>query len=188
MKCPDFEKLIALDLEGDLPERKGKAVAEHLKGCKPCEEFTEKLKASQTLLKTLAQESVDDGELQQVRQNLLNSLPNEEERQGLSGWRYALGAGVTAVMLLVAITLWRPSNHRVADVTGATPKQTATEAGEQQTPTLAPRPSVRATKGKSILRRRKYFSSSLTASERPQQLTIKLVTDDPNVVIYWLVD
>ena len=188
MKCPDFEKLIALDLGGDLPERKSKAVAEHLKACRPCQEFTEKLKESQALLKILGQESVDDGVLQDVRQNVLKSLPTEEKRQGFSAWRYVLGAGVTAVVFLVAITLWRPSNDRVADVAGAMPKQAATKAVEQQTPTLAPRSSVRATKRKPVVRRRKYFSSSLTASERPQQLTIKLVTDNPNVVIYWLVD
>lgn len=187
MKCPDFEKLIALDLEGDLPERKSKIVAEHLKACRPCREFKEKLKASQTLVKSLAQESVDDGVLQEVRQRVLKSLPTRE-RQGFSGWRYALGAGVTAVMVLAAIALWRPSNDRVADLTRATPKQTATEPVEQQTPTLASRSPVGAMKGKSILRSRKYLSSSLTASERPQQLTIKLVTDDSNVVIYWLVD
>lgn len=188
MKCLNFEKLIALDLEGDLPERKSKAVAEHLKACRSCQEFTEKLKASQTLLKSLAQESVDDGVLQEVRQTVLKSLPAGEVRHGLSGWRYALGAAVAAVMVLAAITPWHPWNGRSADVTRATPKQTATEGGRQQTPTLAPRSSVRATKGKSVLRRRKYVSSSLTASERPQQLTIKLVTDDSNVVIYWLVD
>lgn len=188
MKCPDFEKLIALDLEGDLPQRKGKAVAEHLKGCRPCQEFTEKLKESQTLLKSLAQESVDDGVLQELRQSVLKGLPTKEERQRFPVWRYALGAGVTAIMVLAAITLWHPSNDRVADVSRAIPNQTATEAVEQQTLTLAPRSSVRARKGKSNLHRRKYFNSSLTASERPQQLTIKLVTDDPNVVIYWLVD
>ncbi|HVH69792.1 MAG TPA: zf-HC2 domain-containing protein [Candidatus Dormibacteraeota bacterium] len=188
MKCLDFEKLIALDLEGDLPERKGKAVAEHLKVCRRCQEFTEKLKASQTLLKSLAQESVDDGVLQEVRQSVFKSLPTEKERQGFRGWRYALGAGVTAVMVLAAITLWRPWNGRSPDVTRTTPKQTATEAVGQQTPTLAPRSSVRATKGKSVLRRRKYFNSLLTASKGRQQLAIKLVTDDPNVVIYWLVD
>lgn len=188
MKCPDFEKLIALDLEGDLPERKSKAVAEHLKVCRLCQEFTEKLTTSQTLLKSLAQESVDDGVLQEVRQRVLSGLPTEEQRHGFRGWRYALGAGVTAVLVLAAVTLWRPSNNPVADVTRASPKQTATEAVGQQTATLVPRPSIRATKGKSVLRRRRYFSSSLTASERPQQLTIKLVTDDSNVVIYWLVD
>jgi len=188
MKCPDFEKLIALDLERDLPERKGKAVAEHLKACRPCQEFLEKVKATQTLLKSLAQESVDDGVLQEVRQSVLKRLPAEEERQGFPVWRYALGAGVTAVMVLAAITLWRPSNDRVRDVTRAAPNQTATEAGRQQSPTLTLRSSVRATKRRSALHRRRYFNSSLTASERRQQLTIKVVTDDPNVVIYWLVD
>lgn len=187
MKCPDFEKLIALDLEGDLPERKGKALAEHVKACRPCQEFVEKLKASQTLLKSLAQESVDDAVLQEVHEGVLKCLPTGDERQGFPVWRYALGVGLTAVVVLAAITLLRPSRDRVADVTHATLNQPATEVGGQQPPTLAPRSSVRATRDKS-LSRRKHFSSSLTASERPQQLTIKLVTDDSNVVIYWLVD
>ena len=188
MKCPDFEKLIALDLEGDLKQRKGRAVAEHLKTCGPCHEFAEDLKASQALLKSLAQESVDDMAFEEVRQRILSGLPSEKQRQGFSVGRYVLGAAVTAIVVLAAIALRRPSNQRVADITHATADQSATEAVAQQPPTLAPRSSVRATSGKSPLRRRKHLNSSLTASERPQQLTIKLVTDDPNVVIYWLVD
>lgn len=188
MKCLDFEKLIALDLEGDLTQRKGRAVAEHVKACGPCHEFVEDLKASQALLKSLAQESVDDMAFEEVRQRILSSLPTEEQRQGFSVWRYALAAAVTAVMVLAAIALRRPSNERVADITHATADQSATEAVAQQPRAVVPRSSVRGTNGKSPLRRRKHLHSSLTASERPQQLTIKLVTDDPNVVIYWLVD
>jgi anti-sigma factor RsiW len=190
MNCKGLEKLIALYVEGDLPEAKGRAVAEHLKICGHCQKFAEKLKASQALLKSLAEESVDDGVLQELRGRVLKGLGTEAERQWFPLWRYALGAGLTALVVLAAITIRRPSKDRVVRVPRVTSQPLATEAAGQA-PTLARSSSARAAKGKRVVHRREHFRGSLTASTKQlesQQLTVKLVTDDPNVVIYWLVD
>ncbi len=195
MNCAGFEKLIALHVEGDLPERKGRAVVEHLKICQHCQEFAEKLKASQALLKSLAQESVDDAVLEELRERIVNRLGTTTERQRFPVWRYAVGAGLTALVVLAAITIRHPSKDRVAEVRRVTSQQLATEA-VGQAPTLARSSSVRATKGKRAVHRREHFQGSLRAGTKQQQskqqqsvqLTVKLVTDDPNVVVYWLVE
>ncbi len=190
MNCAGFEKLIALHVEGDLPERKGRAIAEHLKICEHCQEFAEKLKASQALLKSLAEESVDDAVLEELRERIVNRLGTATERLWFPVWRYAVGAGLTALVLLAAITIRHPSKDRVADVPRVPSQQLATEAAGQA-PTLARSSSARAMKGKRAVHRREHFQGSLKASTKPQQsvqLTVKLVTDDPNVVVYWLID
>jgi anti-sigma factor RsiW len=190
MNCLDFEKFIALHVEGDLPERKGRAVAEHLKICEHCQEFAERLKASQGMLKSLAEESVDDAVLQELRGRVLNGLVTETERQRFPLWRYALGAGLAVLVILAATTIRHPSKDRFAQVSRVTSQPPATVAmGE--TPALARSSSIRVAKDKGVAGRRARFRGSLPAGAKPQpsvQLMVKLVTDNPNVVVYWLVD
>jgi anti-sigma factor RsiW len=190
MNCLDFEKLIALHVEGDLPERKGRAVAEHLKICEHCQEFAERLKASQGLLKSLAEESVDDAVLQELRGRVLSGLGTETERQRFPLWRYAVGAALAVLVVLAAITIRHPSKDRLAEVPRVTSPPSATLA-RGETPALARSSSLRVAKGKGVVRRRAHFRGSLPEGAKPQpsvQLTVKLVTDDPNVVVYWVVD
>jgi anti-sigma factor RsiW len=190
MNCAGFEKLIALHVEGDLPKRKGRAVAEHLKICEPCREFAEKLKASQALLKSLSQESVDDAVLEELRERILNRLGTATERQRFPVWRYAVGAALIVLVVLAAITVRRPSKNRVAEIPRVTSQPLATVA-VGQAPALPRSSFARAAKGKRAVHRREYFQAPLTASAKPRQsaqLTVKLVTDNPNVVIYWLTD
>jgi anti-sigma factor RsiW len=197
MNCTDFEKLIALHVESDLPERKGAAVAEHLNACRNCQEFAERLKASQAMLKSLAQESVDEAALQQLHRRVLNGLEAEVQSPPPSLWRYALGAGLVAAMVFTAIMLWHPIHPSVRK--GSTqapaaspllPKESATKDTIQASNPVH-RDLVRTAKVKRALPRRAHSQNSLTASVKSQQpapLMVKLVTDDPNVVIYWLVD
>jgi anti-sigma factor RsiW len=190
MSCLDFEKLIALDVEGDLPERKAAKLGKHLKACRNCQEFAEKLQASQALLKSLAQESPDMAVLQEVRQRVLDGIASGAEPHRFPAWRFALGAGLAAIAIFAAATLWRPRGHGVSESLGEISKQSPAEA-VRPAPTASEHPRVRTEKAKHVLRQRKQSQGSLSASvklRQGEQLTVKLVTDDPNVVIYWLVD
>jgi anti-sigma factor RsiW len=190
MSCLDFEKLIALDAEGDLPERKAGKLVKHLKACRNCREFAGKLQASQAMLKSLAQEPVDETVLWQVRQRVLRGIAAELEPHRFPAWRFALGAVLVATVILAAVTLWRPRGQGVSKSIRETPMQSPLAAVR---PALTAPEHPRTGTGRAIhvLRRRKESQGSLTASLKPvqvAQLTVKLVTDDPNVVIYWLVD
>jgi len=190
MSCLDFEKLIALDVEGDLPERKAAKLAEHLKACGNCREFAEKLQASQALLKSLAQEPVDEAVLREVRQRVLRGIAAESEPHRFPAWRFALGAVLVATVIFAAVTLWPPKGQRVPEGIREVSKQTPKEM--LRPASTAPESSrARTEKVKHALRLRRQSQGSLTASSKPPQaaqLTVKLVTDNPNVVIYWLVD
>jgi anti-sigma factor RsiW len=186
----DFEKLIALDVEGDLPERKAAKLGEHLKACRNCREFAEKLQASQALLKSLAQEPVEDAVLREVRQRVLDEIATEVEPDRFPAWRFALGAALVASVILAAITLWRLRGHGVSESTREVSKQPRM-AAVRPAANSSEYARVRTEKVKHVLRQRKRSQAPLIASVKPpqsEQLTVKLVTDDPNVVIYWLVD
>jgi len=189
MTCADFEKLIALDIEGDLPQRKAARLGEHLETCLTCQEFREKLQASQALLKSLAQEAADEAALREVRQRVLDEIPSEAAPHRFPAWRFALAAALLAAAIFAAVTLWRPRGHGVSKSIETT-RQAAPEAG-RPAPTASEYAQARTENAKHVLRQRKPLGGSLAASVKPpqaEQLTVKLVTDDPNVVIYWLVD
>jgi anti-sigma factor RsiW len=190
MSCLDFEKLIALDIEGDLPERKAAKLVEHMKACGNCREFAGKLQASQALLKGLAQEPLDEAVLREVRQRVLRGIATQTQPHRFPAWRFALGAVLVAIVIFAAVTLWRPRGHGVSKSIRETPMQSPM-AAVRPAPTAPEHPRAGTGRAIHVLRRRKEPRGSLTASFKPAQaaqLTVKLVTDDPNVVIYWLVD
>jgi len=224
MNWPDFERLIALDVEGDLPEPQGRAVAEHLRACNSCQQFAESLKISQALLKELGQEPLDEPMVQEVRRRVRNGLASAMPQRVFPGWRLAWGAGLIAALVLAVLTLRHHSREEATQV-----------VAEKSTPASAPLPSaskiengdskIGARSAKSVPAARhssinpregmrpasilpapsvagtlkrpraappgEFSSGSLRASAEAQHLqplTVKLITDNPNVVIYWLVD
>lgn len=223
--CAGFERLIALDVEGDLPGPKSRAVAEHLLACHSCQQFAERLKISQALLKELGQEPVDEPLLQEVRRRVRNRLASETQPRGFPVWRFALGAGLVAALILAVLTLRHHSPETVTQIVAKAPtpanaalpshaskgetrnskivarstkparaaRDLAANTRERVRSTvISPAPSVAGTlKSAQVLPARMFSSGSLSASadaHHPQPLTIKLLTDNPNVVIYWLVD
>jgi hypothetical protein len=225
MICADFERLIALDVEGDLPQSKGRVVAEHLLACPSCRQFAERLKFSQTLLKELGREPVGEPMLTEVRSRVRVELARETQPQGFPWWYLALGAGLVATLIFAVPVPRRHSpgvNTRVAaeqttPANGGIPMRASND--EMIIPKIAVRPAKsspaavglrhaarRASKENPIsptsslpgtpktaqgVPSSKYSRGSLRASangRHPQSLTIKLLTDNPNVVIYWLID
>jgi anti-sigma factor RsiW len=225
MNCLDFEGLIALDVEGDLPEPQGRAVAEHLRACHSCGQFAESLKVSQALLKELGQEPLDEQMLQEVRRRVRIGLANERQPQGFPAWRWAWGVGLVAALTFAALILHYHSRRTVTPVVAvrsapanAAPPSAARKdekrnskfetrstesaqaaghssirAGEgvRLASTLPAPPLVHATKGAQHMPSGKFSSGPLRVSagtQHLQPLTVKLITDNPHVVIYWLVD
>lgn len=225
MNCPDFERLIALDVEGDLPEPKGRAAAEHLRACPSCRQFAESLKISQALLKELGQEPVDEPMVQEVRRRVRDGLASATQLPVFPVWRLAMGAGLMAALILAVLAMRHHSREEATQVVAeksapaSSPMHSAAsknetresriEAGSAKSvpaarhsgnnpwggmrPTsILPAPSVAGTlKSPRAVPPGEFSSASMRASaeaQRLQPLTVKLITDNPNVVIYWLVD
>lgn len=190
MNCTDFEKLFALDVEGDLPGPQLGKLREHLQACTRCHEFVQELNASQALLRGLAEEAVDEDALEEIRRRVRIGLAAEAERPAFLAWRWALGTGMVAALILGGLIL-RPLIRKPVPQAKATRRAPATVATAETASTL-PSPLLPQT-GKRISARQHELSSpaSLRIGARAQHaesLTIKLLTDNPNLVIYWLVD
>jgi hypothetical protein len=189
MTCQDFEKLIALDVESDLPKQNAGGLAEHLRTCPHCREFERKLQASQALLKELGQEAPDEAALREVRRGILSRLPSEAGPKAYPVWQFALGAGLVTLLIFAAIIFMRPPRTPVKRTMARVQTPMATEA-TRRTPAPPPPSPARHPKKVRAVTARKSSASALRASAKrqPEPLMVKLFTDNPNVVIYWQID
>jgi hypothetical protein len=170
MNCQAFEPLIALYVEGDLPVGDTPLLEEHVAVCDDCRELLQDLRGSQAVVKELATEAVDGALLTAVRAGVMARI---DDRRRLV-WPWV--AAATAALALLALFLTpsrRPAPEPHPAVIAQAPPKVEAAVGGAGPPARSRRP-----------RRR-----SVTA--RPpaqQQLVVKMFTDDPDIVIIWLVD
>ena len=175
MSCAKFEPLVALYIENDLAEAEVRAVESHLAGCDGCRKFAAKMRESQAALKALRTEFVDDAVLLQVRTEVLSAASH---RHRVVAWpRYAIAAGL--VLALLAGWMVR--------------RQTAnTLVGVQSVHAILPapltQPVVRPHQPKVLVARVRRRPRQKAPRFKSEPLVVKMITDDPQVVIYWLVD
>ena len=170
MTCAKFEPLIALYVESDLAEREQRLVEAHLKTCAVCREFAADICDSQTALKELRMDFVEESALHEVRAEVLNQL--SIPRKTVAWSKYAIAA-----MLFVGLWagwLWRtrpaatPDLQPVAALIAPPPQA------------MAPPPQRPRTR---VVRHRRPPAPTFQS----EPLVVKMITDDPQVVIYWLV-
>ncbi|MGD0360930.1 MAG: zf-HC2 domain-containing protein [Bryobacteraceae bacterium] len=172
MSCPKFETEVALYAGGDLPEGRIVPVKAHLAECADCRALAEELRG---LMGELRDEPFEEAMLAQVRHNVLAQLWGKPAARsgvvGRFGWKLALAAAA----ILAVVLLW-PRPHAVRP-------RMARVAPAQATP-IAPAPSARIVPVHHRVRRRRRAP----AAQPGPPLLVQFVTDDPNIVIYWLVD
>ena len=169
MNCAKRTIDIALYAGGDLPaNRLGRTIA-HLEACAECRALLDDLRAGQTLLSELEDEPLEDVMAAHVRQRVLAQLAVSETVASRRYWAWALAG---AVLLAAILTLpWRME------------KQAPLARVENAPPKVAEAPPAVAKAQRPVARRHHR------AKPRPgEPLLVQLVTDDPNIVIYWLVD
>jgi len=201
MNCRGWNSHIALYVEGDLERDLVRDLEKHLAGCDECRGFAEDLRQSQVSVRELRAEIVDNASMNRVRDNVLSQVRVIQERRtwldrvgmflwsGLR-WRYAvLGS---AALILVTFMAWRLSIKRVSTVPA--PPQIAlsvpvpapvTQAPAAQKPAAA----VTRTVARSPKRLKAAEPVDVTLEKpNPPDTVVQLITDDPNVVIYWLIE
>jgi len=171
MNCQAFEPLIALYVEGDLPAGETPLVEGHVAICSDCRELLQDLRASQAVVKELGGEAVDGALLTAVRAGVMAAIGNR--RRLLWPWVAAATAALALLALFLAPSR-RPAPEPPRVATAQAPPRV--EAAVSQAPAPARRPR---------LRRR---AAAVKAPAPQQQLVVKMLTDDPDIVIIWLVD
>jgi predicted anti-sigma-YlaC factor YlaD len=190
MNCKHSENELALYVEGDLPEAKAKEVDGHLLACRNCRQVVDELTRSQSLFKSIRQETVGTAELADLRMRVMERVAVQKPKPFWGRWVYAL-AGATFVVVLIAGVLTR-EGHRGE-----------TSVSVVKTVPLPPPPSAQAVVPRAeeeshdlvkvnARRRRRPEAIQIKVSPEPTEqlkpMMVKLQTDDPNIVIYWLFD
>jgi hypothetical protein len=209
MKCSRWHQLIALDVGGELRGSPARRVKRHLDNCPACRELAEALKNDLEVLAGLESDELNGTVLGSVRGEVMAEV---EKRSAspiaafLSGHnRVAMAAAVVAV-LAVLMVMWPgtgPDAPRIVEETVRKPTAAAeipTEGGpeepdsltrtipdsaEQQHPDLEREP-------RTLVARATPPSAGNPPVDSPsafvEPMTMKILTDDPDVVIYWIVD
>lgn len=171
MSCAKFEPLIALYVESDLAESEQRVVEAHLETCHGCREFAAEIRESQTALKELRMDFVEESALQDVRTEVLCRLSTPPRA---AAWpRYAIAA-----MLLAG--LWAGWLWRTRTAAPEVKPRVAVIVPPELLAAPARPPHVRTVRVSTRRRRRAPAFQS-------EPLVVKMITDDPQVVIYWLV-
>ena len=180
MNCRDWEERIVLHAGGDLPSAEAAEVERHLRECAGCQVLASGLKQSLALLKEVHDQPLPAAHFSAVRARVVAELEPERRRGALwarrRAWSFGLAAAV--VVLLAGMALWPGRTpERPAPVVAANHPLVIADPEE---PPAVPRPHGRVA--------RRVVPSTVPDTPDPEPLMVKLQTDDPNVVIYWIAD
>jgi hypothetical protein len=197
MNCTHSENELALYVEGDVAPDKASEVDVHLVSCAICRGLVDELGETQSVFKSMKQEAVSPKALAQLRTRVLGEVAARNLRPGWGHWVYAL-AGLGIVMAVAAGVVLRYSHHEATiqhvAVPHSPPLQGGVAAPKTQTGWLSSENHVPNNPGASRHPSLKRRGMGVTQpqpeklAEPPKEIMVKLLTDDPNVVIYWLVD
>ena len=175
MNCSDWEERVALHAGGDLPPAEAAEVERHLRECAACQVLASGFEQSLALLREAHNEPLAPAHFSAVRARVVAEL--EQKRRPLWAWAWSLGLAAALVALLVMLALrpGRAPEHRAPVVAVNHPPVVVAHE-----PAVAPPPHPRVA--------RRAARPIVPDAPDPEPLIVKLQTDDPNVVIYWIAD
>ena len=183
MNCSDWEERIALHAGGDLPPAEAMEVERHLRECAGCQVLASGLKQSLALLKEAHDEPLAAAHFSAMRARVVAELEQKRRRGALRArrwaWSFGLAAAVAALLVMLVLRPGRTPEHRAPVVAVNHPPVVAVRE-----PVVPPPPH------RGVARRvaRRVVQPSVPETPDSEPLIVKLQTDDPNVVIYWIAD
>jgi len=169
MKCRNWEERIVLYAEGDLPPEQAAEAERHLVECAECRELAGGITRDLSILRAAHAEPISPAHLAAVRAGVLEQIQRESRPARRLGWMGALVAAAAVLVLLFLPRRVEPPRIAVTPPPAPLYEPVAPAAAQPVPPKRAPpaRPKPR---------------------RRPpaEPLMVKLITDDPNVVIYWI--
>lgn len=174
MICSVYRRRIALYVEGDISKRQALRIEHHVGGCKRCRTFLGEIEESQEAVRLLKGESVSGDLREAVRNSVLERVATLAPERSWGGprlgariWQYGV---VGMVLATIGVALLYASFQANVDVS---PNQMASVAQSEEQPVVV----------SGIL-----TAGALEAALVSEPIMVKMLTDDPDVVIIWLAD
>jgi hypothetical protein len=172
MNCDFMERWAALAASDDLGEHERAELAAHLDRCETCRTAAAEFSRMEADLASLKNDVLDPAVYAAIRQGVLDRIPNQRN------WHMAAALALAAALILVTLAIWRDRRGQVAPLRIQPP---SLQVSAPPVPATVPAVARRA---KSVLRKPRRAAVNPPA-EHP--LVVKILTDDPDVVIIWLV-
>ncbi|MEO8596920.1 MAG: zf-HC2 domain-containing protein [Candidatus Solibacter sp.] len=176
MNCAEWEERVVLHAGGDLAGAEASAVDRHLGECARCRMFFRGVRDSLAILQASHTEPASAAHFTAVRTRVLAEI----ERGRRPWWRLVWISGAVAMAALVAMAVLWPR--------GPLPQAPRIMASIPAAPLLLTTTPRRVASIPPTLRVQTSATARAEAPPRRTPLTIKLQTDDPNIVIYWIAD
>jgi hypothetical protein len=180
MNCPAWEEKIALYTGGDLEMPHIGLLEQHLAECPACREFADDLRANLTLLRDVHSAPIAEANFTAVRARVLTELSAKRRPFWQREWTFAAAA---AALVWAAIFFFaRPHNFAPRQ---AVWQPASIPSPEPSVPPPSPSAPARPT------RPRRLLAASRHVAEQPpiaEPMVVKMMTNDPDVVIYWIAD
>jgi len=207
MSCGYSEERLALWIDSsemDLSITEIRERDRHLASCVACREVIAKLRESQSIVKTLRADSVNSAVLVQVHAQVMDRVSElkrppawviQVERSLLFGIRrkYAL-AGFGSFVLVSCLALGTFLNVQRRELTKTEVPPVPASVAEVPDSIVVNPPAGNVAKAPTIRRVRRttkkepVLADAELPAEHPQRVMVKLLSDDPSVVIYWSLD
>jgi anti-sigma factor RsiW len=209
MKCAALESLIALYVEGDLPVSGLRRVEAHLHSCTACNALAEDLRESQSMFKTLRAGTVNSSDLADVRDRVLSEVGDLEPAPGwvvtmhrlfFAGLRRRNAIAGVLLAALVTGSVWYSQWHVVGERKSDSPVVVARL--ELPPSALVSDAIVPPANSELVVKRLppvqvfealpveepevQLIDEPVAPESQVSQIPMKFVTDDPDIIIYWL--
>ena len=176
MNCVEWETRVALHAGGDLTGAEALEVERHLGECPGCQAFWSELRTTLADLRTAHADVPAAAHFTAVRSRVMAELHRGQRPWRRLAWISAVAA-VAALLLLVSL---RPAHVVPAP---KAPRLLASIPPEREPVPVAP---VVRHAARHVAHPAVRHAVEHTPPRAP--LAIKLQTDDPNIVIYWIAD
>ena len=165
MNCVEWEERIGLYAGDDVSPAEAGEVERHVAECGGCQLFLSGLRESLSLVREAHSEPIESAHFAAVRARVLAEIEGGRARGWRFGWMVAMAAAAAAVVVMLAI--WpRPEQHL---------------AMPMPSPPAAP-----VVARVELPRPRRVMVKPVAQPEPTESMVVKLLTNDPDVVIYWI--